>query len=179
MLGGIFNNLLKGPRAAIRAFAIAAAAGLFALVAVVFLFSAAFVLTSDRFGQVDACLGAAALFLILAVVLGLIQAVVVRRQRRESRELAASASIAALSDPRALLIGLQIAQAIGLKRLLPLLAVAGLALAVAKGRAERERQDVGSRRRRSADAPSPPPMSDFLRGRSNRAGPGTRRESGR
>ena len=156
MLGGLFD-FLRGPRAAMRAFAIFAAAALCAVIAVAFLGAAAFVVALGRYGPVSACVGAAGVFLVLAVVLGAIQAAMAARRRREARQAAANASLAALSDPRAILIGLQVAQAVGFKRLLPLLAIAGAAFAVANARSDPGRRRAEVRRRRPSGATATPP----------------------
>jgi len=156
MFGSMFD-LLRGPREAVRAFAIAAAAALCALIAAAFLCAAAFVVARERYGSVNACLGAAAVFLVLAAVMAAIRAAVADRRRREARQSAANASLAALSDPRAILIGLQVAQAVGLKRLLPLLAIAGTAFAVANARPDPEKRRAEARRRRRSDTTVTPP----------------------
>ena len=158
MLGEIID-FLRGPRAAMRAIAIFAVAALCSVIAVAFLGVAAFVVALERYGPVDACLGAAGVFLVLAVVLGAIQAAIAGRRRREARRAAANASLAALSDPRAILIGLQVAQAVGFKRLLPLLAIAGAAFAVANARPGLDKRRAEARRRRPPSATATPPYN--------------------
>jgi hypothetical protein len=153
MAGGLVD-FLRGPRAAMRGLAIAAGAALCAAIAVAFLGAAAFVVAFDRYGAVDACLGAALVFLILAVILGIIRSADMGRRRREARQTAAS--LAALSDPGVVLIGLQVAQAIGLKRLLPLLAIAGTAFAVVNaGPGPGPRRPRSARRRRPGASAGP------------------------
>jgi hypothetical protein len=156
MLGGLFD-LLRAPRAAARTFAIVAAAALCVAIAAAFVCAAAIVVALDRYGPVDTCLGAALVFLVLAVALGAIQAAITGRRRREARQTTTNASLAALSDPRAILIGLQVVQAVGLKRLLPLLAIAGTAFAVANARPDTSKRRPGFRRRRPTDATRAPP----------------------
>ena len=156
MIGGRID-LLKWPRSVARSVAIAAAGVLCATIALAFLCAALFIVALDRFGSVDACLGAAIIFLIVAAILGAIQAALAERRRRAAREAATSAALAALSDPRAILLGLQMAKTIGPKRLLPLLAVAGAGVALANARPDPAGVSARlgrRRRRRQANGPN-------------------------
>ena len=115
--------------------------------------AAAFVAVFDRYGLVDACLAGAAAFLAATVVLLVIYAGVVDNSRQEARlrEMAEpSSSPSPLADPRLILVGLQVAQAIGLKRVLPILAVGGAAFVLAR------RPDALSRRVRARGDEAPP-----------------------
>jgi hypothetical protein len=156
MFGGLVD-LLRRPRAAVRTFAVFAAATLSAALAAAFLGAAAFVVVLDRYGPVHACVGAAGVFLVLAVVLAAVQAAIASRRRREARQAATNASLAALSDPRAILIGLQVAQAVGFRRLLPLLAIAGTAFAVANARPSLGNRRGEARHRRPSNPTAAPP----------------------
>jgi hypothetical protein len=139
----------------VRLAAIAAAGVGTAGVALAFLSAAAFVAVFDRYGLVDACLAGAAAFLAATVVLLVIYAGVVDNSRQEARlrEMEEpSSSPSPLADPRLILVGLQVAQAIGLKRVLPILAVGGAAFVLAR------RPDAVSRRARArGDEAAPHP----------------------
>ena len=125
-----------------------------AAIALAFLCAALFIMALDRYGAVNTCLGAAVAFLVVAIILGIVQAALAERRRREAREAAATASLAALANPRMILLGLQIDQTIGLKRLAPLLVAGAAAFALAGAR-----PDGGAlreaRRRRKAAATAP------------------------
>ena len=150
MFQGLADRLKSEATFSLRAIAIAAAAGLAAAVGVGFLVAALFVRLAHRYGPVEACLACAALFLVAALLLLGINAILSARHRRaeEARRAAEAAAIpSALTDPRLIVVGLQVAQAVGFKRLLPLLAIGGAAFALFSR----------SRGRRREDGPPPSP----------------------
>jgi len=142
----------KEAGSAVRLAAIAAAGVAAAGVALAFLSAAAFVVILERYGLVDACLAGAAAFLAATVILLIVYAGVAASSRQEARAIAEpSSSPSPLADPRLILVGLQVAQAIGFKRLLPILAVGGAAFLLAR------RPDAGGRARaRGYEAPPLP-----------------------
>ncbi len=81
-------------------------------------------------------------------------AIYVARRRRDAQARAAlePPALSALADPRVILAGLQIVQAIGFKRLLPILAIAGAAFALASRPASEGRRR-GARARRYEQPP--------------------------
>ena len=104
---------------------IAAASLVAATVTVSFLCAAAFVVAFDRYGLVDACLAGAGVFLIATMaLLGTYEIYVARRRDAQLRAALEPPPLSALADPRVILAGLQIVQAIGFKRLLPIFAIA-------------------------------------------------------
>lgn len=132
---GLGNLWRSESRAALRQVALAAACVLCGMIAFAALCFAGFVVAWERFGLVNACLAAALVFFVAALLLGAAQAALVERRRRRRHEaIAAAAPLAALADPRALLLGLQIAQTIGLKRVAPLLAIGVAAFAFGASR---------------------------------------------
>ena len=114
------------------ALAMVAAAAL--LVAFAFLCAAGFIVMRDQYGIVEACLAGAGLFLVVALIVVAIHAARKRRIERRAVERAKSTAHALLTDPVMLATGIQIVRAIGAKRLLPILAVGGLALGLLAGR---------------------------------------------
>jgi len=94
-----------------------------------------FVIALQRYGQVDACLAGAGVFLVATLTLLGIYAIYVARRRREAQARAAlePPALSALADPRVILVALQMVQAIGFKRLLPILAIGGAAFALEAG----------------------------------------------
>jgi len=136
---------------AARLAAIAAAGVASAGVALVFLTAAAFVAILERYGLIDACLAGAAAFLAATVIMLVVYAGVAASSRQEARAIAEPSSPPSpLADPRLILVGLQVAQAIGFKRLLPILAVGGAAFLLAR------RPDADSRRARAHGYEAPP-----------------------
>jgi len=136
MLEGLANRWKAEARGAVRLAALAAASIAAAGIALAFFCAAAFVFVLDRYGLTDACLAGAAVFLAVTIILLIVYALVVARRRRmveEARARAAkdAATPSLLSDPRLILAAFQVIQAVGLKRMLPLLAVGGAAFALA------------------------------------------------
>jgi len=118
-----------------RLLALAAACVATATVTLAFLCAAAFVVALNRYGLVDACLAGAAVFLAATLVLIGAYAIFAAHRRQQANARAAlEQPPSALADPRLILLGLQVAQAIGVKRLLPLLAIGGAAFVVASSR---------------------------------------------
>src|SRR6202008_1380469 len=112
--------------------AIVAAIALF--IALSFACAAAFVAVMDVYGLVQACLAGAAIFVLAALIVIAIYPVQKRQAEAPAAERAKSAAHALLADPVLLATGIQIVRAIGVKRLLPILAVGGLALGLLAGR---------------------------------------------
>ena len=105
-----------------------AAAALALFITTSFLCAAAFIAVLDRYGLIEACLTGAAVFLMVTLIAA--GAYVVRKRQVKARaaETAKSGLQTALADPMLVATGIQIVRAIGIKRLIPILAVGGLAL---------------------------------------------------
>src|SRR6202008_5011071 len=82
----------------------------------------------QTYGPVEACLTGAGIFLIVALITAALYAFLKNRAREREREAAKSTPPTALADPMVVATGIQVIRAIGLKRLIPILAVGGLAL---------------------------------------------------
>jgi hypothetical protein len=95
-----------------------------------FLCAAAFVAVLQNYGPVAACLSGAAVFFVVALIAGGIYMVHKREAEERAAKAAKSAMHSALADPMLITAGLQVVRAIGIKRLVPILAVAGVALGV-------------------------------------------------
>ena len=118
----------------LRQTSLAAIAAMCLFITAAFLCAAAFIVVLNRYGPVEACLTGAALFLIVAVIAGAVY--MVRKRRIEAREAARAkaASHSLLADPAMLATGIQIVRLVGVKRLLPILAIGGLALGLMASR---------------------------------------------
>lgn len=132
MFARIIDDFREFTGSALRLTSLAAAAGLALFVTTSFLCAAAFVFVLDRYGLVQACLAGAAVFFVVTMIAA--GAYMARKQQIEKRakaraaEAAKSAVHSALADPMLVAAGLQVIRAIGVKRLIPILAVGGLAL---------------------------------------------------
>ncbi len=149
MFEKVYNRLKREARSALVLFALAAAGLCAAAIALGFVCAAAFIFALNRLGLVGACLIGAAVFLVATLILVAVYAALAARRRREELARAADArSSSALADPRLVLLGLQIVQAVGVKRLLPILALGAAAFALGSG---------AMRARAGARDPDPPP----------------------
>lgn len=130
----IIDDLKESTGVAVRMTSLAAAIALAAFITISFLCAAAFVYVLRTYGLIEACFTGAAIFFVLAIIGGVIYAIRKNRDRRHAEETAKSALQTALADPMVLAAGIQAARAIGVKRLVPLLAVGGLALGLLANR---------------------------------------------
>jgi hypothetical protein len=105
-----------------------AAAALALFVTTSFLCAAAFVAVLQRYGLIEACLTGAAVFFVVALIAA--GSYMLRKRQIKARvtETTKSAMQTALADPMMVAAGIQIIRAIGIKKLIPILAVGGLAL---------------------------------------------------
>ena len=131
MFQRMINDFKESTGAALRLTSLAAAVAVALFIATSFLCAAAFVFVYQRYGLVEACLTGASVFLVVAVIAA--GCYIARKKQVEARaaraaETAKSAMQTALSDPVLLAAGLQVIRAIGVKKLIPILAVGGLVL---------------------------------------------------
>ena len=110
--------------------ALAAAVALF--ITTCFLCAAAFIFVLDRYGPVYACLAGAAIFLVVTLIAAGSYMVRKRQIRIHAEKVARAA--APLIDPAMVAIGIQVARAIGFKRIVPILAIGGVALGLMAAR---------------------------------------------
>jgi hypothetical protein len=140
MFQRMIDDFKHNAGATVRMSSLAAAAGFALFITLIFLCAAAFVAVLQRYGLIEACLTVAGIFLVIAAILGIVYGVKTKRARQRAiaaaRAAAASKSSASslLADPMLLATGLQLVRALGLKKLIPLLAVGGIALGIFAGR---------------------------------------------
>jgi hypothetical protein len=115
---------------ALRMTYLATAAAVALFVATSFLCAAAFVAVLQAYGLITACLAGAGVFLVAAAIAGASYMAQKRRPKVRTAEPPKSAMHAALADPMLLTAGIQIIRTIGIKRLIPILAIGGVALGV-------------------------------------------------
>ncbi len=127
MFDGAADRWKKEARRALLLSAIAGACAATAAIALAFICAAAFIAALNRYGLVDACLVGAAIF--LAAVLLAVYTFAASRKRKRISQPTPEPQLGALADPRWVLLGLQIVKAVGIRRLVPLLALGGAAFA--------------------------------------------------
>jgi hypothetical protein len=134
----MFSRMIEDFKAstgtALRLTTLAAAAVITLFITTCFLCAAAFVFVLQRYGLIEACLTGAAVFFVVTLIAA--GCYMVRKNRIEvrARETAKSAMQTALADPMLVAAGIQVIRAIGIKKLIPILAVAGLALGLLASR---------------------------------------------
>lgn len=136
MFQRMIEDVKEQTGSALRLGSLAAAAAIALFITTSFLCAAAFVVVLDRYGLMQACLAGAALFFVVAMIAAgsymvrknQIEARAEKRAAERAKDAARSALHSSLADPMVVATGLQVIRAIGIKRLLPILAVGGLAL---------------------------------------------------
>jgi hypothetical protein len=113
---------------ALRLTSLAAVAGLAMLVTTSFLCAAIFVYVLQQYGLIQACLAGAAVFFVVTLIAAGGYLVRKNRLKARAKETAKSTAQTMLADPMLVAAGIQVIRAIGIKRLIPILAVGGLAL---------------------------------------------------
>ena len=138
----MFQRIIDGISAStgttVRLTSLAAGAALALFIATCFLCAAAFISVLDKYGPVQACRAGAGIFFLLTLAAagsywGYKREI--RTRARIAAERAAKAAPSMLADPMLIATGLQIVRAIGIKRLLPILAIGGVALGIMASRA--------------------------------------------
>ena len=134
MFQRLIDDFKDSTGTALRLTSLAAAAALALLVTTAFLCAAAFVYVLENYGPVQACLTGAAIFFVVALIAAGCYLLRKRAIETRARERAKSAAQTMLSDPMVVAAGLQLVRSIGVKRLIPILAVGGLALGLMASR---------------------------------------------
>jgi len=134
MLHHMLDDLKASSAVALRLTALVTGCGLALFITTGFLCAAIFAVVLQRYGLPEACFAGAAVFLILTLITALAYVIYVRELRRRAVEPEKSAITAALGDPATIAVAAQIIRTIGIKRLVPLLAIAGIALGMSARR---------------------------------------------
>ena len=139
MFAHLIDRIRESAGSAARLTSLAAVVAGAGFVTLAFLCAAAFVYVLQTYGLIQACLTCAGIFLLVALIAaGLF---IARRNREQAQaearraETAKSAVHSALADPMLVAVGLQVIRSIGVKKLIPILAVGGLALGLLVSRA--------------------------------------------
>ncbi|MBX9711610.1 MAG: hypothetical protein K2X60_11305 [Xanthobacteraceae bacterium] len=143
MLQKMIEDIKDSTGMAIRLTSFALGVAVCSFVTLGFLCAAAFVYALDRYGLFNACLAGAAVFFTATLLVAICYAVGKRRARRKPVEEEKSALHIALSDPMVLAVGLQVMRSVGVKRLIPLLAIGGVAFGLMSQRHRSSEPDQG------------------------------------
>ena len=134
MFARMIDDFKDSTGRALRLTSLAAAAAVALLITLSFLCAAAFVYVLQQYGLIEACLTGAGVFLVVTLIASGCYLVRKRQVKARAAEHAKSAFQTALADPALIATGIQIVRVIGVKRLIPLLAVGGLALGLLASR---------------------------------------------
>jgi hypothetical protein len=128
MFQRLIGDLKDSTGTALRLTSLAAAAAIALFVTTGFLCAAAFIAVLENYGPVQACFAGAAIFFVVALIAAGSYVIRKRQVKARAEASAQSAAQTMLADPMVVAAGLQVIRAIGVKKLIPILAVGGLAL---------------------------------------------------
>jgi hypothetical protein len=128
MFQRIADDFKERTGAALRLTSLAAGAAITLFITIAFLCAAAFIAVLKKYGAIEACLAGAAIFFVVTLVVAGSYMVRKRAAKRRAQAAAKSPAPSVLADPMVVTAGLQLLRTVGIKKLLPLLAVGGLAL---------------------------------------------------
>jgi len=128
MLDKLLDDLKESAGTAMRLTSLAAAVAVCLFITTGFLCGAAFIAVLNTYGPVYACLAGAAVFFVCAAMAAICYALRKRTIRQRPVEAAKSTLQTALGDPIVMATALQAVRIIGVKRMIPLLAIGGIAL---------------------------------------------------
>ena len=136
MFQRLIDDFKDSTGSALRLTSLAAAVAMALLVTTSFLCAAAFVFVLDKYGPVEACLTGAAIFFLVTLIAACCYMVRKNQIRVRAERTAKSAAQSMLADPMLVAAGIQVVRAIGVKKLIPILAVGGLALGLMMSRGQ-------------------------------------------
>jgi hypothetical protein len=134
MFARMIDDFKEATGSALRLTSLAAAVALSLFITTSFLCAAAFVFVLERYGLVEACLTGAGVFFVVTLIAAGCYMVRKNQVKERAAETAKSALHTALADPVLVATGIQLIRAIGIKKLIPILAVGGLALGLLASR---------------------------------------------
>lgn len=134
MFHKFMDDFRESTGSALRLTSLAAAVAFSLFITTAFLCAAAFVFVLERYGLLQACLAGAGVFFVATLLAAVCYAVRKRQVKKKPVEAAKSTLQTALSDPMILAAGLQIVRTVGIGRMIPLLAIGGIALGVMASR---------------------------------------------
>jgi len=140
MLQKFMDDFRESTGSALRLTSLAIAVAVLLFITTSFVCAAAFVFVLQKYGLLQACLAGAGVFFVATMLAAISYAVRKRQIRKRPVEAAKSTMQTALSDPMVLAAGLQIVRTIGLKRIIPLVAIGGIALGLMASRRQTDEE---------------------------------------
>jgi hypothetical protein len=134
MFQRIVDDFKESTGTALRLTSLAAITAIALFITTGFVCAAAFILVLEKYGPVEACFTGAAIFFAVALIAAGSYMLRKRQIKQRARATAKSAAQTMLADPMVVAAGLQLVRTIGIKKLIPLLAVGGLALGLMANR---------------------------------------------
>ena len=134
MFARMIDDFKDSTGTVLRLTSLAAAAAVALFITTSFLCAAAFVFVLERYGLVQACLTGAAVFFVVTLIAAGCYMVRKNQVKARAAETPKSPVHSALADPMLVAAGIQIIRAIGVKKLIPILALGGLALGLLASR---------------------------------------------
>jgi hypothetical protein len=134
MFARVIGDFKESANTALRLTSLAALVAIALFITLSFLCAAGFVYVLQTYGPIAACLAGAAIFLLVALISAAIYVARKNRARARAAEATKSTLHSALSDPMLVTAGIQVIRAVGVKRLIPILALGGLALGLLASR---------------------------------------------
>jgi hypothetical protein len=128
MFQRVIDDFRESTATALRLTTLAAATAVGLFITTSFLCAAAFVFVLQRYGLVEACLTGAGVFFIVTLIAAGCYMLRKNQIKTRHRETAKSGVQSPFADPMLVATGIQLIRAIGIKKLIPILAVGGLAL---------------------------------------------------
>jgi hypothetical protein len=134
MFQRLIDDFKDSTGTALRLTSLAAAAAIALFVTTSFLCAAAFILVLEKYGPVQACFTGAAIFFVVTMIAAICYMVRKNQIKVRAEQAAKSTAQTLLADPMLVAAGIQVVRAIGIKKLIPILAVGGLALGLMMSR---------------------------------------------
>jgi hypothetical protein len=134
MFQRVIDDFKDSTGTALRLTSLAAAVALALFITTSFLCAAAFVFVLQTYGLVEACLTGAGIFFVVTLIAAGCYMARKNHVKARAAEPAKSAVQTALADPMLVAAGIQVIRAIGVKKLIPILALGGLALGLMASR---------------------------------------------
>ncbi|MBV9460086.1 MAG: hypothetical protein JO141_21580 [Bradyrhizobium sp.] len=136
MLQRFIDDIKTSAGMAVRQTSLAAIAAICLFITTIFLCAAAFIAVLNHYGPVEACFAGAAIFFICTLIAAVIYLVRKRQIEARAAARARAAANSLLADPALLTTGIQMVRLIGVKRIVPILAIGGLALGLMAARSQ-------------------------------------------
>ena len=136
MLQRFIDDFRSSTGTALRQTSLAAMAAICLFITTAFLCAAAFITVLNHYGPVEACFAGAAIFFICTLIAAVIYLVRKRQIEERAAARAKAAANSLLADPALLATGIQLVRLVGVKRLVPILAIGGLALGLMAARSQ-------------------------------------------